>query len=73
MAIVAKVISGNSVKNGDVVVHAAKGLSASGMIDSNHVITPNVNSNGTGAIATLNNIYDAYFDAHRYYTGDADT
>jgi hypothetical protein len=71
MAIVTKVISGNSVKNGDVVVHGAKGLSASGMIDSNHVITPNVNSNGTGAITSLNNRYDAYFDTPRYYSGDA--
>jgi len=71
MAIVTKVISTNSVKNGDVVVHGAKGLSASGKIDSNHVITPNVNSNSANAIATLNDRYDAYFDAPRYYSGDA--
>lgn len=73
MAIVAKVIGANSVKNGDVVVQAAKGLGNSSKIDSNHVITPNVNSNGTGAITTLNNRYDAYFDAPRYYSGDAIT
>jgi hypothetical protein len=71
MAIVAKVISANSVKNGDAVIHPAKGLDNSSKIDSNHVLSPNVNSNGTNAIATLNDRYDAYFDAPRYYTGDA--
>jgi hypothetical protein len=67
MAIVAKVISANSVKNGNVVVQAAKGLDNSSKIDSNHTITPNVN---TANIASLNDRYDAYFDAPRYYTGD---
>ena len=71
MAIVAKVISANSVKNGDAVIPPAKGLDNSSKIDSNHVLSPNVNSNGTNAIATLNDRYDAYFDAPRYYTGDA--
>ena len=70
MAIVAKVVSANSVKNGDVVVQAAKGLDNSGKIDSNHTITPNVN---TANITSLNNRYDAYFDAPRYYSGDAIT
>ena len=50
-----------------------KGLDNSSKIDSNHVLSPNVNSNGTNAIATLNDRYDAYFDAPRYYTGDAIT
>ena len=72
-SIVAKVISGNDVKNGDAVIHPAKCLDNSSKIDSYHVLSPTLSSNSTNAIATLNDKYCNYFDDPRYYSGDANT
>ena len=79
MAIAQKIISGNDVKNGNVLVQSPRGTAttlagANERVGSNYTIdAPFTDERDKTALATLDARYDAFFDAPRYYTGDAIT
>ena len=74
MAIVQKVISGNNVENGNVLVQCGKATTPADKIGSNYTVdAPFTDKRDLTAIAHLNRLYDTRYDEPRYYSGDSAT